>query len=366
MIKPWDDIHYNFRRIDGANKTFNLIVSAREAGKTSAAVVIKAWKVFKEKNWKTIFLRRQIADITDLYIESFQEILNTFIDEDIRLEYKKLDKSSGSVKIYCESPITGKKELFIVIIGMSQRIQRIKSNVVRNLAYIFYDEFLVNPKWKESYLPYEMDKVKETYSTFKRYLPYEWEQAGKYVKIYFLGNPYTVYSPFTEAFGVDYSKMVPGAFLLGDKWAVENYRLHPKLVEKIKKDNPFYQQDDEYTNYALKGIAINDQNIRLGKRTNGFVLKFVIDIEGQRIGIYRNNNQEFNQQDRYYCGKDVPANINRDVFCFDFEDLSGNKILYNKKDNVSFELFKIAMRNNWVIFDDLGTYYKIRNAYVFM
>ena len=366
MIKPWDDIHYNFRRIDGANKTFNLIVSAREAGKTSAAVVIKAWKVFKEKNWKTIFLRRQIADITDLYIESFQEILNTFIDEDIRLEYKKLDKSSGSVKIYCQRPITGNKELFIVIIGMSQRIQRIKSNVVRNLAYIFYDEFLVNPKWKESYLPYEMDKVKETYSTFKRYLPYEWEQAGKYVKIYFLGNPYTVYSPFTEAFGVDYSKMVPGAFLIGDTWAVENYRLNPKLVEKIKKDNPFYQQDDEYTNYALKGIAINDQNIRLGKRTNGFVLKFVIDIEGQRIGIYRNNNQEFNQQDRYYCGKDVPANINRDVFCFDFEDLSGSKILYNKKDNVSFELFKIAMRNNWVIFDDLGTYYKIRNAYVFM
>ena len=95
-------------------------------------------------------------------------------------------------------------------------------------------------------------------------------------------------------------------------------------------------------------------------------MKFVIDIEGQRIGIYRNNNQEFNQQDRYYCGKDVPENINRDVFCFDFEDLSGNKILYNKKDNVSFELFKIAMRNNWVIFDDLGTYYKIRNAYVFM
>lgn len=366
MLREWDNIHYNFRKIDGANKPYNLIVSAREAGKTSAAEVLKAWKVFKEKNWKTIFLRRQIADITDLYIESFQVTLNLFIDEDLKLEYKKLDKSSGSVKIFCKSPLTGKSELFIIIIGMSQPIQRIKSNAVIDLAYIFFDEYIINPKWKEKYLPYEMDKVKEVYTTFKRYLPLEWKNAGKYVKVYFLGNPYTVFSPFTEAFGVEYSKMIPGAFMFGDVWAVENYRLCPELVEQIKRENPFYQRDDEYTNYALKGIAINDQNIRLGKRTNGFVLKFVITVEGQQIGIYKNSNQDFNQQDRYYCGKEVPSNINREVFCFDFEDLSGNKILYNKKDNVSFELFKIAMRNNWVIFDDLGTYYKIRNAYVFM
>ena len=39
------------------------------------------------------------------------------------------------------------------------------------------------------------------------------------------------------------------------------------------------------------------------------------------------------------------------------------KILYNKKEDISFDLFRNAMRNNWVTFDDIGTYYKILNIY---
>lgn len=366
MLKKLDNLHYDFRRIDSQNKPFNLIVSAREAGKTTAATLKKAWKVFTKYNWKSIFLRRQIADITDLYIESFQENLNTFVDENIYLEYKKLDKASGSVKIYCKNPLTNKKELFIIIIGMSQKIQRIKSNVIRNLAYIFYDEFIINPKWQESYLPYEFDKIKEAYSTFKRFLPLQWEKAGKYVKIYFFGNPYTVYSPFTEAFNVDYTKMKPDTLIVGDVWAVENYQLKPELVAKIQKANPFYRQNDEYTNYALKGIAINDLNVRLGKLTNGYTLKFIVNIENDRIGIYKNSTPIADDDRRYFCKKNPPENANKDIFCFSFDDLADGKILYNKTDNASFDLFKRAMRNNWVVFDDIGTYYKIRQVYTFL
>lgn len=70
---------------------------------------------------------------------------------------------------------------------------------------IFFDEYIINPKFKESYLPYEMDKLKEVYTTFKREYPEEEQKKGKFMKMYFMGNPYTVYSPFTEAFNVPYN-----------------------------------------------------------------------------------------------------------------------------------------------------------------
>lgn len=155
--------------------------------------------------------------------------------------------------------------------------------------------------------------------------------------------------------------MIPGTIVTGEDWAVENYELKPELVERIKRTNPFYNKNDEYTNYALRGVAVNDLNIRLGKLLNGFVLKFVVDVEGDRIAIYKNQSTNIHTIDNtYYCCKNPPDNANKDVYCFDFSDLANGNILYNRSDNISFDLFKRAMRNNWVTFDTIGTYYKIR------
>lgn len=361
MLSKLDDLHYSFRKIDGYNKPFNLIVSAREAGKSTIMMVTKIWSAFL-KGYPSLVLRRQIVDITELYIDSLQAILNKFIKEDLKFIYKLGDIKSGSVKIYCENPKLGKKELLMVIIGLSQKVQRIKSNVILNLYQIFFDEYIINPKFKETYLPYEFDKLKEVYTTFKREFPEEEKAKGKFMKIYFMANPYTVYTPFSEAFHVDYKQMIPGTIISGDSWAIENYKLLPELVAKIQKENPFYKENDEYTNYALNGIAINDLNIRLGKLENNYLLKFVVSIDGQKIGIYRNNNKEISDT-KYHCAKNPPKNINRDVYCFDFNDLASGKILYNKREDISFDLFRNAMRNNWVTFDDIGTYYKILNIY---
>ena len=139
------------------------------------------------------------------------------------------------------------------------------------------------------------------------------------------------------------------------------------MVEKIQKSNPFYKVNDEYTNYALHGIAINDLNARLGKLENGFTLKFIVSVDNTRIGIYRNTGSTILQDDRrYFCQKNPPENANKDVYCFDFNDLANGRILYNKADNASFDLFKRAMRNNWVVFDDVGTYNMIKQIYSFL
>ena len=72
-----DDLHFSFREVDSYNKPFNFIISEREAGKTTA-MVLKMWKAFQE-NRTSLILRRQAVDITDLYIDSIQNVLNKFI-----------------------------------------------------------------------------------------------------------------------------------------------------------------------------------------------------------------------------------------------------------------------------------------------
>ena len=86
-MQSFDNIHYSSRNIDGHNKPFNLIVSAREAGK-STWMIQKIWNAFK-KHYPTIVLRRQIVDITELYVDSLQAIINKFIDFKAYLLYYK-------------------------------------------------------------------------------------------------------------------------------------------------------------------------------------------------------------------------------------------------------------------------------------
>ena len=76
--KPMDDMHYNFRRLDSVEKQWRCVVSAREAGKTTAATIKKIWARFREGG-TTLIVRRQVADITEAYILSFQFILNKFV-----------------------------------------------------------------------------------------------------------------------------------------------------------------------------------------------------------------------------------------------------------------------------------------------
>ena len=161
MIKPWDDIHYNFRRLDAVEKQWRCVVSAREAGKTTAATIKKIWARFREGG-TTLIVRRQVADITEAYILSFQFILNKFVDNDIELTYNKGEIRTGFVLVYCNG------DLMMGIAGLSMKAGRLKSLVLPRIKQLIFDEYIINPKWGEKYLVNEADKLKELYKTFNR------------------------------------------------------------------------------------------------------------------------------------------------------------------------------------------------------
>lgn len=347
-----DNIHYSFREIDGYNKKINFIISGRGPGKTTIFWITKAYEAFKRYKGTTVVFRRKAIAITEAYIKSIQFIINKFVDPSLEITYKQSSLKDGVVVCYID------KQPFISIVALSIDVNRAKSLIIPNLAYGVFDEFIINPKYGEKYLPNEVEKFKEIYNTYFR------EDDFK-AKMYFLGNPYTVYNPYFLDYGVDFNNMVPGTIQAGNTWVVQNYKMKPELLKHMLEVNPLYQEDEEYKAYALEGKSVNDINIRIGKMKNNYKLMQLISIGKQTIGIYRNWDFS-NHDDSYYCEYFKNKNTSRDAFCFDFNDLMEGKIYYSRYENSRFEAFKAALRQNRVEFENPAVYNQIIEVYSYL
>ena len=82
-----DKIHYSPRRIDSYNKTWNFVVSEREAGKTTAIPATKIYKFWNAHNRPSIILRRQIVDITEPYILDLQDKINDCLPAKTQIKF---------------------------------------------------------------------------------------------------------------------------------------------------------------------------------------------------------------------------------------------------------------------------------------
>ena len=284
MIKK-DSMHINFRFIDGYNKPFVFVISAREAGK-STEWISKAYMNFKN-GLTSLVIRRQVVDITEKYIDSIREVINKFYDDKIIFTYSKKSLKDGVVDVFIND------KLFITIVALSCPIARLKSLVLPKIRYIFFDEFIVNPRFNEKYLKDEAGRFKEIYNTFYR-------ESDVGITCYFLGNPYSHFNPYFVWLGVDTNKLHSGAVITGETYVIWCYKLTDELRQYILSRNPLYEFDDSYTRYGFDGEAICDENIRVSQVTPpNYSLRLVFKIESKYIGIYRNN--DYSSNDKYYC-----------------------------------------------------------------
>lgn len=342
-----DNLHFSFREVDGYNKPFNFIVSEREAGKSTAGFLDKAYKAFLE-GYTTLVIRRQINDITEVYIEDIAKVINKFIENPISFSYKKGGIKEGIIDIKVED------KLFIRIVALSNPVSRIKSLMLPNLRYIIFDEFICNTKFGEKYLKNEAIKFFECYNTFQR--------ESKKLTCYFLGNPYSLYNPYFVELGVNTKALRRGKIQAGVNWAVQLYEIKQELRDFIKARNPLYQFDNSYTRYAFGGEAINDENIKLGTKPENYSLEWVFRSEGKYIGIYRNNYYE-DKEDRYYCEFITEFSKRRTALCFDLNELVDRTALVSVNEKVKLSRFKTAMRNRLVLFNSIELYYLIEDIF---
>lgn len=353
MIKM-DNLHYDWRRLDGFNKDINIAISCREPGKSSMFMMTKSYRIFKKTGAPYLYLVRNVVEISEAMIETWSEtIINKFTDDNVKLQYNKAQFKEGIVDV----KINGK--IFIRLLAMSIPLRRIKSSLLKDVAGIFLDEFIINPRKNEKYLKDEVGIFKEIYTTYKRE-----RLTDKPLKFYMAGNPYSLYNPYFMWLGVDVNKLKLGHFYVGDNFVIDYYKMKDELREKLLKENPLLTFDEEFKSYALDGKAILDQNIKLGSLPVNYSLKFVVKNAGKYIGIFKNQYWE-DGADKYFCkyvDKDLLAK-NREAFCFEFGELVDRCVLISNQERTLFNHFKIAMRKRNVVFSDISVYYMIEEIY---
>ena len=349
-----DNLHYSFRSIDGYNKAINIVISPREPGKTTSMWMDKIYLPWKKNHKPWIYLVRQAVEIDDALIESiFSTNMNKFTDDDLKPIYKPSTFSNGIVDIFLE--VNKEKILFVRIVSLNIKMYRIKKAILRNIAGVFMDEFIINPQFAEKYLPKEFERLQEAYSTWRR-------EADGVLKMYFCGNPYSLFNPLFVGLKVDISKLKRDSFYVGDSFVIHWAILTPELKAKILEENPFYKFDEEYSNYAVDGQAVNDSNIKLGTLPRNFYLSFVIKINRKYVGIFQNNYID-DMEDKFFCKFLDEVSARRTIYCFEFEEMLERSILVSIDERMKVQRFKEAMRKRLVSFEDINVYYYCEEVY---
>lgn len=345
----------DFREIDGYNKPINCFMSLREDGKSTAFWIKKIYRPWKKTGQTALCLVYNAVNLTTAFLQSIQDnIINKFTDDNVRFEYKLSDLDKGIVDVR----INGK--LFVRFLACTISLQRIKQALLKDVAVIFVDEYIVNPRKGEKYPKGLAFTIEEIYTTYKR----ERIDKGKPLRMYFCGNPYSLYNPIHMWLKIPTNKCKLGTILVGDNWAFQWHKATPELIAFLKKDNPMLEIDEDYRKYAFDGTPINDLNIKLGKLPANYHMRFIFKHDGQYIAVYQNEYWR-DHADKYFCtiinGKDISNR--RTAYCFDFAELVNGTALLCREDRNRFAHFKMSMRRRLVAFETIECYYLIEEIY---
>ena len=347
-----DNIHFSLRTINGYNLPFNFIISEREAGK-STAIWLQSYDTFIKDGKTTLVVRRKVVHITKAYIDDICQIIRKFRDESCKFEYSQSTLKEGIVDIYIN------EKRFVRICALSVDITALKSLVLRDLKYIVFDEFICNQRFGEKYLKDEATKFMEVYNTFRR--------ESENLKVYWMGNPYSLYNCYFLFFNVDTSKLKRGAIITDKKsYVIQCYEITQELREKILKENPLYQFDNSYTKYAFEGKNVNDENIIIrSKLPPAFKLMYVFKSANKYIGLYRKDIWDLDSEVVYYAQFIEPNSISkrRDIICFDFEELVERVVMLSPEERWKFQKIKDAMRKRLIAFNSIECYYLLEEIY---
>lgn len=369
-----DDLHFTWDDLLSHNKTWNFAVSQREAGKS-----VDSWRLlynaFYYAGCPSLVLRRRIADMTSAYIDDVASLLNKFLkpEHQIQLLYLKGDVSSGiaDVKVGKADEKYSYQALknlptFFRIIGLSTPMNRIKSLMLKDVRYMFFDEFIANTRGSEKYLQAdEHFLIKEIYTTYNR-------EAKRPIKILCSGNPYSVYSPLFTGLEVDSSKLKPGAFVVKDDYAISCYQVSERLRQYILKNNPMYEFDDTYKRYAFGGEAINDSNIRIHKtEPRGFKLKWVFKLGKDFISIHAGRNTDFDEPFKFWVCKHTSdwlskVSKRRKIVVFSYGDLIQGAVKWTPSQFQEFKTLRNAMAKREVVFNCIDASYMLEDVEVYL
>lgn len=369
-----DDMHFSWDEVFGYQKKWNFVIGERISGK-SVNSWIKVFNAFYYNGYPSLVLRRRIADITSAYIDDTATLLNKFLKPEyhIKLLYLKGDVQSGiaDIKVGKADEEYNYNEIkalptFFRVIGLSCPMNRIKSLVLRNVKYVFFDEFLAHTRGGEKYLAGdEHFLISEILITYQR-------EAKHAIKVIAAGNPYSVYCPIFSGLDVDSGKLKPGAFVVGTNYVIDCFEAPPELKEYNKQMNAGTAEDNsEYARYAFGGMSISDANIRINKHEPaGFKLKWIFKIGNNFLSIHRGSYKDKEGIAKYWiCKHDAnwleKVGKRRKMIVFDYGDLIAGSVKWSALDRQEFSALKDAMDQRQIMYNTIDSSYMIEDLSVY-
>lgn len=361
LCKVMDNEHWNRSKIDGTQKKHRAIQSGRGGGKTTLWVSL--YRDNYQKDWTYAWTKRKIKKVTATTIRDVERKLNEWLLIKVKLIYNASELHNGICDVYVAEIIDGEecnKRLFFRIMALNLDSDELKGQEVPNIKAIIFDEFIIRPgNPNDKYLKNEALIMKELHQTLVRC-----KAEGEDLVIYYMANPYSNFNIHYEKWGVDTRKLKPGAFLIGDDWAIEYFELPPELIKKIKEANN-EAEDPEYDRFAYGGEAIGDQNIPIGEIPQNAKLRYVFKTCGEYLGFYYIPSTVAFDVIKYYCKKldGWKAEYARTSYCFDFQDAQENTNIFQAHNKALTYQLRKAIGDNRVLYQDISSYYLTEYIY---
>ena len=335
-MKELDDIHCDFSSIDGREKSLNFILSPRHDGKTTTFLMKKAWPAFRKGKSTALWLR-QVNDVNEFTVRYYTGLMSEFFPKPLDFDMKGI---GGVAAVLVE-----KRPLFYCI-PLAMKEASLKKTAFPDVAFSFFDEYEINPLNKESYLGNEYGRFQTLFDTMRKLSPA--------MKFYATSNPYSAYNPLFQGWGVKTSVLKIDTMQSGKNWAVWFKSLNPKLIEKIKAENPFFDEKDLYGRWAFSGNFANDMNSHvMASMPSGYRLALRFAFEGQKFSCFESTDYLDESKPLFYIKKNADSSLRRTTYAFDFADLVNNSALASKEDRDRFHNLKRAMKNQDAAFDSI-------------
>lgn len=354
-MKKWDDIHIDFSPIDGRDKPINEIIAARHEGKTATFMGRKAYPLWKKTGAPVVLLFRNVVDVTKNSIQYYCDLFNPFLPDDEQIELIVPESRANDGIVSCTDKRTGK--IFCHAVALSKKEATLKKTAFPGVRYVLFDEYEINPKNGEQYLRNEWSKFQAYFDTQRKISD---------ARAYFLTNPYSRANPLHRGLGIDPSRIKPGEMVVGPNYAVWFKKMNPLLVEKLKKENPLFDEKGAYGKWAFSGDFAQDDLSQVMPMGPGYSLSGEIVYFGERFGVYRLSDlARLGTQPYYFFKREKDRGNARRSFAFDFDDLVVNSTLYDKKSRI-FSGLKGAGAMREVGFDSLDSLVAFREIYDYL
>ena len=313
---------YNPKKTLTHNALFNMVIGARSVGK-SYNVLMMCIDKFKKNGKQFIYLRR--------YATELDESKETIFDQII------LDAQ------YPDDKITFDGDCYFLnghLMGYAMALTKAKaykSSSFPNVWLIIFEEFIIEEDAHSHYLKNEVKKFLGYYMTIDRY---------RGVKVFFLGNNYTMFNPYTMYWslvspnGRDVIKAKKGKILL--ELVVDTMKEHHE------SDFASIIEGTDFAEYALYNKSPIDNNNFIMKKTEKCNYYFTFKYSDNLYGVWVDYSEG-----KFFVSKNIDPYF-KTVYSVTLDDHTPNTLLLKSVNkSIYFKTFIDNYKSGNVYFESM-------------